>query len=130
MESRFRALTSWTDLEILSEPYVVITFKGYVAAVEVLDIGSDDRYELLIAAKSLSDGMEPIRQENGGKFTGMRIRIKKDGEERTSRYIVEARDDVPDRDSGYALEHVIAQNISAEDKLWRRIERQHTPRRN
>jgi hypothetical protein len=130
MTSRFRTLTSWTDLEIISEPYVVVTFKGYVAALEVLDVGNNDRYELLIAAKSLSDAMEPIRQDNGGRFTGMKIRIKKDGEERTSRYIVEPRDDLLDRDPGHALNYVNAQNISAEDKLWRRIERQHTPRSN
>ena len=129
MASRFRALTSWTDLDMLSEPYVVITFKGYVAALEVLDIASNDHYEFLIAAKSLSDGMEPIRQENGGKFTGMQINIKKDSEERTSRYIVEARNDPPNGVAGNAVDNIITHK-SAEDKLWRRIERQHTPRRN
>lgn len=123
MASRFRALTSWTNLEILSEPYVVMTFRGYVAALEVLDVASDERYELLIGAKSLADGIEPIRQANAGMFTGLTIKIKKESAERTSPYIVEHTDDLSNQ--GYVTD--ANGQLSSEDKLWRHIERKNNP---
>ena len=75
MAPRFRALTTWTTLEVVSEPYIVMTFRGYTAALETLDVETNESYELLIGGiKSLAEGVEAIREANGGLFSGLRIK--------------------------------------------------------
>ena len=111
-QPRFRTRTAFTTLEITSEPYLVLTFRGYTAAVEVLELATGSRYELLIGGiKSLAECLEPLRASNNGTFNGLKFRIKKESEDRFSPYAVVPADNVV---SPAATE-------TTEDKLWDRI---------
>ncbi len=74
-------------VEVVSEPYVVMSFRGYAPVMDVQ--GPDGKQILFISSKSISEGLEPLRQENGGKFTGLKLRLRKETEDRMAPYIVE-----------------------------------------
>ena len=110
----------------MSEPYIVTTYRGYTAAVDALDMETNELYELLISGiKSLADGIEPIREANDGLFTGVKIKIKKESSERTSPYLVELDDNGAGTGSArsYPTPHApgLEGPISAEERLWQRI---------
>ena len=111
-QPRFRAGTTFTTLDVTSEPYLVLTFRGYIGAVEVCELATGSRYEFLIGGiKSLAESLEPLRASNNGMFRGLRFRIKKESRERFSPYVVVPADDV--------VSPGIAE--TAEAKLWDRI---------
>ena len=37
--------TTFTTLEVTSEPYLVLTFRGYIGAVEVIELATGNHYE-------------------------------------------------------------------------------------
>lgn len=82
--------TGWIDLKITSEPFVVMTFKGYIPAVHVKVLQNKLEKYLYIGAKSLAQGLEPLRKENENKFSELVIRIKKEDDSVMSPYRVEA----------------------------------------
>ena len=132
MTPRFLTSTNWTDLEVICEPYIVITFRGYTAAVEVLETETNKRNELFIGGiKSLAEGIEPIRQNNGGLFTGRRFKIKKADAARNSPYVIEiVNDSAAQRQTlvkTQAEEPELESPISTEDKLWQRLLHRHSP---
>ena len=111
-QPRFRTGTTFTTLEVTSEPYLVLTFRGYTGAVEVLELATGSRYELLIGGiKSLAESLEPLRASNNGMFRGLRFRVKKESEDRFSPYVVASADNV--------VSPVVTE--STEEKLWDRI---------
>ena len=75
------------DVEIVSEPYVVMSFRGYAPVVDVM--GPDGKQILFISSKSISQGLDPLVQENGTKFQGLKLRLRKESEDRMAAYIVE-----------------------------------------
>ena len=77
----------WSDAEILSEPYVVMTMRGYAPVVDVQS--GADKLMLYISAKSLSTALEPLVQANGGKFAGLKLRLKKESDDKMAGYVVE-----------------------------------------
>jgi len=86
--NRLRVGIGWIELEILAEPYVVLTFNGYAPALKVKDLRNGLDYEMFISAKSLAQALEPLRLARGA-FTGIRIKLRKESEDRFSSYIVE-----------------------------------------
>lgn len=76
----------WVPVEILSEPYVVMTVRGYAPVVDVKAPTGD--FILYISSKSMSDGLEPLVQQTG-VFKGVKIKVKKESEDKMARYIVE-----------------------------------------
>ena len=74
-------------VEVVSEPYVVMSFRGYAPVMDVQ--GPDGKQILFISSKSISEGLEPLRQQNGGKFTGLKLKLRKETEDRMAPYIVE-----------------------------------------
>ena len=123
---RFRATTNWVVLEITSKPYIVLTFRGYVAAVKSRELPTEREYELLISGiKSLAQGIEQLRTANNGRFAGIRFRIKKETDDRSSPYLIEhesadvqsAQHDVSGNAGGKSISH--------EERLWHRIVRRH-----
>ena len=111
-QPRFRTETTFTTLEVTSEPYLVLTFRGYTGAVEVLELATGSRYELLIGGiKSLAECLEPLRASNNGAFKGLRFMIKKESEDRFSPYVVAPAEGVVSP----------AVTETTEDKLWDRI---------
>ena len=76
-------------VEIVSEPFVVNTFRGYAPVVNVKVEGEEGTKSMYISAKSLADSLTPMVDENGGKFTGLKLKIKKESADNRAPYIVE-----------------------------------------
>ena len=92
MEERldaFRAGTEAATLSILSEPYVVMTRRGYVPAVTVEVAGEAEKRMLYISSYSISAALEPLVEENGDKFTGIKLTLRKESDDRFAKYVVE-----------------------------------------
>jgi|ETNmetMinimDraft_26_1059896.scaffolds.fasta_scaffold282958_2 hypothetical protein len=75
------------ELEVVSEPYVHMTFRGYAPVVDVSVAGAT--HMLYISSKSISVALEPLVEENGEKFSGLKLRVKKESEEKMAPYVVE-----------------------------------------
>ena len=82
--------TGWIELEIVSEPDVVLTFKGYTPVLRIQKSKTGVEYLLYISAKSLAEPLEELKKNNGGVFKGIQLRIRKESMEKTSKYEVEA----------------------------------------
>lgn len=76
-------------VEIVSEPFVVNTFRGYAPVVDVKVEGEEGTKSMYISAKSLADSLTPMVDENGGKFTGLKLKIKKESADNRAPYVVE-----------------------------------------
>ena len=76
-------------VEIVSEPFVVNTFRGYAPVVDVKVEGEEETKSMYISAKSLADSLTPMVDENGGKFTGLKLKIKKESADNRAPYVVE-----------------------------------------
>ena len=85
---RLRVATEWLDLTVEADPYVVVTARGYVAALAVRD-ASGKSHELLAGAASISQGIELLREENDGEYTGIRFKIRRESGDRFARYEIE-----------------------------------------
>lgn len=77
------------DADIVSEPYVVMTFRGYSPVVDVQSGGA--AHVLHISAKSLSQAIEPMVRANEGKFAGLKLRLRKESADKMAAYVVEKR---------------------------------------
>lgn len=84
-----RVGTGWIELEVISQPDVSLTFKGYVPFVHVRKIRTGVEYGLYISAKSVAEPLEELRKNNGRSFEGIKIRIRKESMERMSKYELE-----------------------------------------
>lgn len=76
--------------EIVSEPYVVLTYRGYAPVVDVMVREESEPRVMYISASSLSHGIEEQREKNNGKFKGINLRVRKESNERFAKYIVES----------------------------------------
>ena len=81
--------TEWVEVEILSEPHVVMSIRGYAPVVDVKASGEADKLILFISSKSISLGLDPFVQANGGKFAGIKVRLRKETDDRMAPYVVE-----------------------------------------
>jgi hypothetical protein len=77
----------WVTVEITSEPYVVMGFRGYAPVVDVS--GPGGKQILYISSKSISEGLDPLVQGHGGKFLGLKVKLRKETEDRMAPYLVE-----------------------------------------
>ena len=69
---QLKVSTGWIDVSVLEEPTVKATFKGYAPILKVRANHTGLEYFLYISAKSITEGLEPLRQQNGGKFCGLK----------------------------------------------------------
>ena len=81
--------TGWIELEIISEPDVVLTAFGYAPFLRVREITTDNEYRFYISAKSLADSLEKLRKDNGGIFEGIQFRVRKESMDQKARYEVD-----------------------------------------
>ena len=81
--------TGWVEIEVISDVDVTLTFKGYapILCVRVTKTGLD--YVLYITAKSLAQPLEELRQHHGGRFLGLRLRLRKQSSEQYAKYEVQ-----------------------------------------
>ena len=85
--------TGWIELEIVSEPDVILTFRGYTPILQVRKVRTGVEYQLYISAKSLAEPLEELRKGNVGTFKGIRFRIRKESMEQMAKYEIERIDD-------------------------------------
>lgn len=78
--------TGWTQLTVLGEPDVVLTFRGYAPVLPIRQNQNDLEYFLYISAKSLGEPLEELRKANDGRFTGLEIEIRKISTEKFATY--------------------------------------------
>ena len=69
--------TGWIELEITSEPDVILTFRGYAPILHVEKISNNLKYIFYISASSLGQTLEELRQNNAGTFKGIQFRVRK-----------------------------------------------------
>ncbi len=81
--------TKSINVEIVGEPFLINTWRGYTPAVTVKVEGSDEHKGLYINAKTLSNALEPMRLANDGNFKGLKFKIRKESSDRTAPYIIE-----------------------------------------
>lgn len=86
---RLEVHMGFIDLEIISEPYLINTIRGYAPIIDVIHLGEKIKFSLYISAKSISDGIEPLRENNNKQFTGIKFKIKKEDNKKMSKYIIE-----------------------------------------
>lgn len=86
--SHLRIGTDWSEIEILTDPFVVYRRDRYLPAILVEQLDSDDRYLVFVAATSLGKCLESIREERGA-LVGLRIRMRKKGDDQFAKYEVE-----------------------------------------
>ncbi len=79
--------TEWISAEILSEPYVVMTIRGFAPVVDVKTPTGE--FMIYISSKSMSDGLVPMLEMSDGKFKGLKFRVKKESEDKMAKYVVE-----------------------------------------
>jgi hypothetical protein len=93
MRPNLRIGTEWIEVEILTDPFVVLTRRGYAPAVEVEHLKEGVVYTLFVGAASLAEKLEPIRMARGS-LEGAQVRVKKESNDRFAQYLV---DDVKDQ---------------------------------
>ena len=88
-KDRLKVDTEPRKLLVLCEPYVVYAFRGYQAVIDVLEARTGREYQLFIGAKTLSNQLQRLVEENNDHFTGLEFWLRKADPSRTSAYIVE-----------------------------------------
>ena len=79
----------WIDIVVTSEPNLSLTIRGYAPTLKVRVPKTGLEYEWYVSAKSIAEPLEELRERNGGRFQGIRLRVRKDSMERTALYRVE-----------------------------------------
>jgi len=75
MYERLQLNTYWTELEVLSEPFVTNESWGYCPVVHVRTRLGESKY-LQVSARSIRDLLESFRRSDSG-LVGIKIRLKK-----------------------------------------------------
>lgn len=76
-------------VQILSEPCLAFTSRGYQPIVRVMLKKIKQEYILFISSKTLAEQIETMRVENNNQFTGLEFWIRKASYEKTAPYIIE-----------------------------------------
>lgn len=110
--------TEWIELEILSEPNVVITFHGYAPYVIARRIKTSVEYLFYISAKSLAVSLEKLRIKNNGNFTGIMFRVRKESMDRMAKYELQSID----REQEVTLSGTDQVDMSMSDEIQKKLE--------
>jgi len=84
-----RVDTDGVTVKIVTEPFVINTTRGYAPAVNVTVEDTGEDRTMFIGAKSLADPLQQMVESNGGKFSGLRLTLRKQSEDRYAGYIVQ-----------------------------------------
>ena len=81
--------TGWTNIEIISEPDVILSpYSGYKPVLKVFNTNTNLEFIMYITASSLSRQLEELRLNNNNKFTGLKIKIRKESNEKNTRVLL------------------------------------------
>ena len=83
---QFRVGPSWREIEIISEPFVILNSFGYIPAVRVKVENKKVEQFLYINPKTLAEPLDKFKIQNNNIFTGIKLKIRKASEERTAKY--------------------------------------------
>jgi hypothetical protein len=83
---RLEISETWVNVKIVSEVFVVQTWRGY-APVILVETKSNEIMHVIVGAKSFTSGLESIRK-SGGQIINEYISVRKLGQARTSLYEV------------------------------------------
>ncbi|MBI4249163.1 MAG: hypothetical protein HY611_06640 [Elusimicrobia bacterium] len=86
---RLQVSTRPLRIQIVSDAYLTLTQFGYTATVDVINLDTEQKFAFFIASKSVSTGLESLRQANKGSFAGLKIRVNKISDDKRSPYVVE-----------------------------------------
>lgn len=84
--------TGWIQLEIISEPNVILTYKGYAPILQVRKLRTNVEFILYISAKSLAGPLEELRENNAYLFKGIKFQVRKESNAPMAKYEVEELD--------------------------------------
>ena len=84
--------TGWIQLEIISEPNVVLTYKGYAPVLRVRKLRTNVEFILYISAKSLAEPLEELRENNAHLFKGIKFQVRKENSAPMAKYEVKELD--------------------------------------
>ena len=76
-------------MKILTEPYVILTSRGYAPVVDVAINGEADSKVMFISSVSMSQALEDFRLRNGNRFSGIHIKVRKESTDKFAKYIIE-----------------------------------------
>lgn len=91
--SRLDISQSWVDIKIVSDVFVIQTWRGY-APVILVENRSKEIVHVIVGAKSFSSGLELIRKSSG-QIINENIAVRKAGDARTALYEVIHRKSAP-----------------------------------
>ncbi len=75
----------WKQIKIISDPFVVKTSRGYVAAINIINTKNNLISHIIVGAKSITEELEPLR-EKLGTLVGLEIKIRKQSSDPQSLY--------------------------------------------
>lgn len=75
--------------EIISEVYVVFSFKKYVPAIDLVEVKAKRKYSFIVGASSVAIALEKIRSLNNGTLSGTVVWIHRESEDKMAKYVVE-----------------------------------------
>lgn len=75
--------------EIISEIYVVYSFKKYVPALDLVQVKNKRKYSFIVGASSVATALEKIRPLNNGTLAGTVVWIHRESEDKMAKYVVE-----------------------------------------
>lgn len=84
----FKATLEDIAIEVTSEPYAMYTYRGYAPVVNIKEQGGEEKV-LYISPRSLAQGIELLRQRNSDKFTGIKLKIRRESDDKFAKYLVE-----------------------------------------
>ena len=84
--------TGWIELEIISEPDVVLTYKGYAPILRVRKLRTNVEFMIYISAKSLAEPLDKLREDNAYLFKGVKFQVRKESNAPMAKYEVEELD--------------------------------------
>ncbi len=84
--------TGWIELEIISEPDVVLTYKGYAPILRVRKLRTNVEFMIYISARSLAEPLDKLRENNAYLFKGIKFQVRKESNAPMAKYEVEELD--------------------------------------
>jgi len=82
--------TQLIAIRVISNPYVVYTWRGYAAVIDVATgTQKSKRFQLFIGPKTLASAIEERRLKNQGAFVGIKFRVRRESNDVRSAYVVE-----------------------------------------
>lgn len=80
--------TAPTEVEVISEAFIRLSVRGYIPCLKVRVTKSGLEYALSIGAKSITEGIEKLREKNNGFFLNLRFILSRKDDSQMSPYIV------------------------------------------